>query len=96
MEVLVSYDINTETVEGERRLRKIARLCEGYGHRVQKSVFECVVSPADMHRLVAELRRTIEPSTDSVLIYRLREPFEDFVVRLGRDRPFDPRAPFVL
>ena len=43
MEVLVTYEISTESPDGERRLRRVAKLCEGYGHRVQKSVFECIV-----------------------------------------------------
>ena len=96
MEVLVSYDVNTETSEGERRLRRVAKLCEGYGHRVQKSVFECIVSPADYLRLVADLVSIIDPAIDSVLLYRLREPFNQYVRRLGREAAFDPREPFIL
>lgn len=96
MEVLVAYDINTETQAGERRLRRVAKICEGFGHRVQKSVFECVVSPADNVRLVADLAAAIDPRTDSVLLYRLREPYGTYVRRLGRDYVVNPRAPFVL
>ena len=96
MEVLVTYDINTESSDGERRLRRVAKMCEGYGHRVQQSVFECIVSPADYLRLVADLASIIDPATDSVLLYRLREPFNQYVRRLGRDTPFDQRQPFIL
>ncbi len=96
MEVLVAYDVTTETPDGERRLRRVAKVCEGYGHRVQKSVFECIVSPADYLRLVADVAAAIDPATDSVLLYRLREPFDQHVQRLGRGAVFDPRVPFIL
>ena len=96
MEVLVSYDVNTESPEGARRLRRVAKTCEGYGHRVQKSVFECIVSPADYLRLIADLAEATDPILDSVLVYRLREPFSQHVRRLGRGALFDPREPFIL
>ena len=96
MEILVSYDVSTETPDGARRLRRVAKTCEGYGHRVQKSVFECIVSPANYLRLVADLAAEIDPATDSVLLYRLQEPFSQYVRRLGRGVSFDPREPFIL
>lgn len=71
MEVLVTYDVETVTPEGQRRLRRVAKICEGLGFRVQKSVFEVVCAPAQLLRLEADLRRQIEPATDSIRIYRL-------------------------
>ena len=96
MECLVTYDVNTETPEGERRLRRVAKICEGFGHRVQKSVFECILTPGDFLRLHAALSEAISPAVDSVLVYRLREPFAKHVSRLGVGAAFDQRSPFVL
>lgn len=96
MELLVTYDINTETSAGERRLREVAKLCEGYGQRVQKSVFECQLDSGQVRRLVHELRSAIDPTKDRVAIYRLREPHQRYVTTLGRGPDLDWRSPVVL
>ncbi|MFT7837772.1 CRISPR-associated endonuclease Cas2 [Saccharothrix sp. BKS2] len=71
MELLVTYDVNTTTPEGERRLRQVAKICEGIGHRVQKSVFEVVCTPSQRLHLEARLQATIDASRDSVRVYHL-------------------------
>lgn len=71
MELLVTYDVDTTTPQGEHRLRQVAKICEGVGHRVQKSVFEVVCSPAQRLQLEARLLDVIEPNLDSVRIYQL-------------------------
>jgi len=71
MELLVTYDVDTTTREGERRLRRVAKACEGYGYRVQKSVFEIVCNPAQRLLLEARLLDIIHPDHDSVRIYHL-------------------------
>lgn len=71
MELLITYDVDTTTPEGQRRLRKVAKTCEGIGHRVQKSVFEVVCDPPERLRLEARLRDIINTDTDSVRIYQL-------------------------
>lgn len=71
MELLVTYDVGTTDREGERRLRRVAKLCEGIGHRVQKSVFEVVCDQVQYVRLEAALGDTIDRKCDSVRIYRL-------------------------
>ncbi|GAA0591768.1 CRISPR-associated endonuclease Cas2 [Kutzneria viridogrisea] len=71
MELLVTYDVDTTTPEGQRRLRQVAKACEGTGHRVQKSVFEIVCSPQQRLRLEARLRDIIDATTDSIRIYQL-------------------------
>lgn len=71
MELLVTYDVGTTTTEGERRLRRVAKICEGYGIRVQKSVFEVVCSPAERLILQAQLQAAIAPDTDSIRLYSL-------------------------
>ena len=71
MELLVTYDVETTSRQGERRLRQVAKVCEGIGHRVQKSVFEVVCNPAQRLQLEAKLLDIIDPSLDSVRIYQL-------------------------
>lgn len=80
---LVSYDVDTTTPAGERRLRRVARLCEGYGLRVQYSVFELTVEPRDLMPFVARLRGIMDGALDSARIYKLHEP----ALTLGRQRP---------
>jgi CRISPR-associated protein Cas2 len=72
MELLITYDVNTTTREGQQqRLRRVAKACEGFGHRVQQSVFEVVCSPAQLLTLEAELLNIINISHDSIRFYRL-------------------------
>ncbi|CCH29340.1 CRISPR-associated endonuclease Cas2 [Actinosynnema sp. NPDC047251] len=71
MELLVTYDVDSTTPEGERRLRQVAKISEGVGHRVQKSVFEDTCTPAHRPHLKARLQSTIDTELDSVRIYHL-------------------------
>ena len=72
MEVLVAYDVNTETREGRKRLRRVCKVCLGYGDRVQKSVFECSLAPHELDELLRRLAGVIDPRRDSVRVYALR------------------------
>ncbi|MEN3615908.1 CRISPR-associated endonuclease Cas2 [Plantactinospora sp. ZYX-F-223] len=96
MDLLVTYDVETVTPKGQRRLRKVAKICEAYGHRVQKSVFEVVCRDTDKVRLVAALQEVIDPTQDSVRIYRLPAHALDDVEHLGKPRLIDPRGPLVI
>ncbi len=96
MEILVVYDIATDDARGRRRLRRVAQACQAYGQRVQKSVFECVLSGADLERLTARLRAEIDEDTDSVRIYRLQEPLSKHVRKFGARPSFDQRDPLVF
>ena len=71
MLVLVTYDVNTETASGRSRLRKIAKKCVNYGQRVQNSVFECSLDPAQLRLLKEELCSMIDPEKDSIRFYYL-------------------------
>ena len=71
MLMLVTYDVNTETAAGRRRLRRVARACLDYGQRVQNSVFECEVDPAQWAMLRARLLDEIDKDKDSLRLYRL-------------------------
>lgn len=71
MLVLVSYDVSTTTPQGRRRLRRVAKTCLNYGQRVQNSVFECLIDPAQWTRLKNELLREYDPDQDSLRFYFL-------------------------
>lgn len=96
MEILVAYDVNTETTAGRRRLRRVAKVCEKYGQRVQHSVFECVIDSAQLTSLIDELRREIDAACDSLRIYRLQEPRSRYVHSLGRELAYDQREPLII
>jgi CRISPR-associated protein Cas2 len=83
MELLVTYDVATTTPEGAQRLRRVAKLCEGYGLRVQKSVFEIVCTDADLVRLNDSFRRIIKDGEDSIRIYRMNRGAFEKVTVLG-------------
>ena len=80
MMVLVSYDVNTQDRQGQKRLRKIARLCENWGQRVQYSVFECLVEPAQWTALRASLIDNIDQEKDSLRFYFLAQALIDRTV----------------
>ena len=96
MEVLVAYDVATDDAAGRRRLHRVAKACEGFGQRVQKSVFECVLSESELALLEARLLRLIDPNRDSLRLYRLREPRASYTRIIGVDVPHDIRDPLVL
>ena len=96
MVVVVAYDVKTESKEGRRRLRRVAQTCENYGQRVQKSVFECLVSGADWvqlrHRLLAEFSE----KEDSLRFYFLDQTARDRVEHHGKGRPVDLTSPLIV
>ncbi len=85
MDVLVTYDVNTETKEGRRRLRKVATVCKDFGQRVQLSVFECRVTQAQLESLKERLLGIINDEQDSLRIYHLRGPRDEVVESFGQD-----------
>lgn len=83
MLVLVTYDVNTETAAGRRRLRNVAKACVNYGQRVQNSVFECMLDAAQYALFKAELAALIDPETDSLRFYRLGNHYASKVEQIG-------------
>ena len=83
MLALVTYDVNTETAAGRRRLRKVAKVCVNYGQRVQNSVFECILDAAQYTLFKAELTALIDPETDSLRFYRLGNHYASKVEHIG-------------
>jgi CRISPR-associated protein Cas2 len=96
MEILVTYDVATETAEGRRRLRRVAKVCEAHGQRVQKSVFECVLNREQLELLKHALRKEIDLAKDSLRFYRLREPRHRYLDVMGSKPPYDLREPLVV
>lgn len=83
MLVLVTYDVNTETAAGRKRLRKVAKKCIDYGQRVQNSVFECLLDAAQYTSFKAALAALIDPQTDSLRFYQLGNSYRNKVEHIG-------------
>jgi len=96
MLILVSYDVSTETRAGQRRLRRVAKVCESYGQRVQKSVFECKVDLAQYEQLERELLSEIDDEEDNLRLYRLSEPLDRNVKEYGKFRALDFEGPLII
>ncbi|MBU0751738.1 MAG: CRISPR-associated endonuclease Cas2 [Gammaproteobacteria bacterium] len=96
MLVIVSYDVSTETAAGRKRLRRVARVCESTGQRVQKSVFECKVDAAQLEELERRLLAEIKLEEDCLRFYHLTEPVELNVREYGKFRAVDFEGPLVI
>ncbi len=96
MDILVTYDVNTMTQAGRARLRRVAKICEGHGQRVQLSVFECTVNEVQMEALRQRLLKALQKEEDNLRIYTLRGRREDCVEAYGRDSYVDFRDPLVI
>ena len=95
MMVLVSYDVSTTTPEGRRRLQRMAKACKNYGQRVQYSVFECEVDPAQWEQFKAKLLSIFEPAKDSLRFYYLGSNWERRVEHVGAKATVDLKGPLI-
>ncbi len=84
MMLVVTYDVDTSDYAGQKRLRKVAKICERHGMRVQNSVFEVIVDAAQLVVLKRELEKVIDMSHDSVRFYRLGNSYENRIETMGR------------
>lgn len=96
MDVLVVYDITDTEDEGALRLRRVAQVCERYGHRVQKSVFECRLSPTRLARMTGEIEDVIEGKRDSVIIYQFAGSVREARTCLGRRNEHEIGKPWMV
>lgn len=96
MLMLVAYDVSTESTAGRRRLRRVARCCLDFGQRVQNSVFECEVDPAQWAALRARLMGEIDPAADSLRFYRLGADGRRRVEHVGAKPVLDLDGPLVF
>ena len=96
MLVVVSYDVNVSSEGGAKRLRKVAKLCENHGQRVQFSVFECLVDPAQWSELKFQLEEIIDPEKDSLRYYFLGSNWQRRVEHVGAKKPYNPEGLLLL
>lgn len=89
MYVLITYDVCTMTAAGEKRLRRVARVCKNYGQRVQNSVFECLVDAAQFVSLKKELLSIIDEAEDSLRVYQLGKNFRAHIQSFGRTTAYE-------
>jgi CRISPR-associated protein Cas2 len=96
MFVLVSYDVATSEPGGQKRLRRVAKACKNFGQRVQFSVFECIVDPAQWTTLRQRLEAEINPEKDSLRFYFLGSNWRHRVEHVGAKASFDQEGPLII
>ncbi|MEK7274957.1 MAG: CRISPR-associated endonuclease Cas2 [Candidatus Desantisbacteria bacterium] len=96
MFVLISYDVATDEGTCQRRLRRVARACKDFGQRVQYSVFECIVDPAQWTKLKDRLISEIDLKKDSLRFYYLGSNWKHKVEHVGAKEPFDQEGPLIV
>lgn len=96
MMVLITYDVETTTKEGQGRLRKVAKSCVNYGQRVQNSVFECSLDPGMLVELKNKLDSIIDHEKDSIRIYNLGKNWENRVDCIGKNENYNPNSGMFL
>lgn len=94
--VLITYDVSTETKEGKKRLRQVAKQCKNYGQRVQNSVFECLIDPVQLAELRGRLEGIIDHAKDSLRYYNLGDNWHRRVEHVGAKPTYDPEGPMVV
>lgn len=96
MFVLVSYDVATTSHGGQRRLRRVAKACKDFGQRVQFSVFECIVDPAQWANLRQRLIEEIDQDEDSLRFYYLGSNWRHRVEHVGAKVSVDQEGPLIV
>lgn len=96
MLVLITYDVNTTTADGRRRLRSVAKRCVAHGTRVQNSVFECVLDNTQLKVLMHELEQTIDTKYDSLRFYLLGNNYQNRVVHVGAKETMEVEGELIL
>lgn len=96
MLVLITYDVNTQTSDGRKRLRKVAKECVNYGQRVQNSVFECQFDSTKFRQVKASLESIIDIEKDSLRFYNLGDKYKNKVEHIGIKPSFDVNDPLIL
>jgi CRISPR-associated protein Cas2 len=96
MMVLVTYDVETSSAGGQKRLRKVAKECINYGQRVQNSVFECLIDPTQFAILKNKLSKLIDLEKDSIRYYQLGDNWKRRVEHIGAKAPYDPEGVLIM
>ncbi|QUL56064.1 CRISPR-associated endonuclease Cas2 [Paenibacillus tritici] len=96
MLVLITYDVSTTSNAGQSRLRRVAKVCQNYGQRVQNSVFECIVDAAQYTELKLKLKDIINLKEDSLRFYQLGNNYKNKVEHVGIKESLDLEGPLIL
>ena len=96
MLILITYDVDTTTKAGEKRLRNVAKECVNYGQRVQNSVFECLLTEAQFVHLKAILSSIIDDRTDSIRFYYLGNNWQRKIDSIGKKTSYDPTEALII
>ncbi len=96
MYILITYDVDTVSEMGQKRLRRVARICKDYGQRVQNSVFECEVTEAQYVKLKDALTGVMDKSLDSIRFYHLNKNDNKRVETIGRENSFNLNGALIL
>lgn len=96
MYILITYDINVTSSSGQSRLRKVAKICEDYGQRVQNSVFECRLNEAELLKVKKQLLEVINMDMDSLRFYRLGDNYDKKVQHIGAKKTYKFDDAFIV
>jgi len=96
MMILITYDVNTQTAAGRKRLRQVAKACQDHGQRVQNSVFECILDPALLKMLQNKLATIIDVEKDSVRYYYLGNQWRNRVEHIGTKKSVDLEGTLIV
>ena len=96
MMVIIAYDINTESENGAKRLRKVAKACQNYGQRVQNSVFECLIDYGTFLTLKKDLEGIMDKEKDSIRYYQLGNKWQCKIEHVGAKAGYDPTGTIIL
>ena len=96
MYILITYDVDTVSETGQKRLRQVAKACKDYGQRVQNSVFECLLDPAQNKMLQAKLCSIMNPERDSLRFYYLGNKYESKVEHFGVKPSYEPEGTLMI
>ena len=96
MYILITYDVDTISEKGQKRLRQVARICKDYGQRVQNSVFECELTEAQYVQLKTALERVMDKRLDSIRFYHLNKNENRRVITIGKETSYNVNDVLVL
>lgn len=94
--MLITYDVSTVNNGGQKRLRKVSKVCQNYGQRVQNSVFECIVDATQFATLKIELSDIIDEDLDSLRFYQLGNNYKTKVEHIGVKESVDLEGPLII
>ncbi len=96
MRILITYDVETTSPAGQKRLRKVAKACVNYGQRVQNSVFECLLTQVEYLKLRSQLEDIIDEERDSIRFYHLSAHLDKAVQSIGKVTSYNPEEPLLI